>query len=318
MTSLLWLGLAVFLAGVIVLAAMFWGEEERRRTSLEDFMGKTEEQPWTQRIFKRMNQGDMGLAERLVRAGLPFRSIPEYYSAMLAYGVGTGAIGALLGWVLFNGPIGGVVAGVLFAYLGMKQPDMRITQAMKARSETLFRDIFFGIPELQRTFRVYQNATAAIEHFVQEYHIALDEGLPEDHRKALNLRREQSQATASHLIANALRGAGGNLFAEALNRFAEAMLRNIPPAEAMEETLQYYPPLPQLLLVLNTIVQAVGQGISPDEALGNIRQTMRLEMERRISNQTSQAAAVVLGVSAMLILAVVLLFSVPLITQLNF
>jgi hypothetical protein len=261
---------------------------------------------------------DEDLMDRLRRAGYPYYSPGHYYSRIIANGLIFASMGlvvgvfpAIVGWNL--PPL--VVLGLagLLGFWGTTQPAGEVRKALSVRQRDIVVDMAYELPRILVILDAYGDPVRTINEASLAMQPAEDAEDLEEKRAKVRKALAAESPEYREQVQQAFTGFGGNLFAEALNRFAQRLAANESPDRARAETLKHYPITPELTNFFDILVQGVTAEFEMRQQLKDTAVAMQEDLRQAMKEAAAKAKQIVILCAAAQLIPLFIVVGAPVI-----
>ena len=248
---------------------------------------------------------DENLEARLLRAGVPFYSAAHFYSRQFAYTLIYGAAGLFWGLVISVlikiPPITLLLFAFGMGYFGSKQPANEVKSKLAGRKKDMTVEMAMTLKRLIMNLDALGDIQSAIRKTSQS---VKQTAVNPEEQEAIRQRSKEGSSENSILMGQVLTGYGGNLFAEALNRFAALLASGKTPKYAVEHTSKFYPQNPSFQNFLDVLVGGLEGKIQVTDRLNELLIDLRHTLGEILKENVAKARQVVIAFSAACLLAI--------------
>ena len=258
------------------------------------------------------SQTDDELMDQLIRAGLPFLSPAHYYGRQIAYTLLYGAFGLLLGlaptFFFTLNPL--IVLGISLAMgiWGSTQPKAEVQKKLKERQTQLVVDMTYSLPRLTLHIEALGDLQRAIGAVLKDTQRG---SITTEHRDKLEQQAKYITKQYQLLFQTAIMGFGGDLFAEALNRFASLLSQAKSADETAATVAHYYPKTPEFANFLDIAVAGITGTIKMKERLDDLSEQLFHELILTQREAAAKARQIVVLAAAAQLLPIFVLIGAP-------
>jgi hypothetical protein len=275
-------------------------------------------------IFPR-RESNQSLEERIRRAGYPFNSVAHFYTAQLSFTFLFGVAGLLAGLLvsLFGIDLPAPVVltfGILMAYIGSSLPADEIKDELERRKREMVIDMTMGgLSRLNIAMMSQTSLLQAMGDYVDRQKVIADlesaEG-PEWEKARQRLREAKGDIElAAGNAAATLKGFGGNLFADMINRLAAYLAEGAKPARAAQMVSDQYPYIDELSRFLVIVETGLETGADFVQSFEQFNLELRSNFRARQRELGQRAVTLAKLGQGLMFLPMLLLLMAPLFLQ---